>query len=281
MRTRDAAALLARPSRGATNPGAGRRRRASAPGAWPRRRSSAMSRRIAACSARRGETAKMRRREALDACRRCELGRRATQAVAGDGPARRAHRAGRRAARRRGRPRGHALRRAGGPRAERRRSRRPASTRRGCTSTNAVKHFRFEPRGKRRIHKTPAQRHVDACRQWLEAELAALDPAVIVTLGATALFAVTGRRSPIAEARAPRPLRAPGGARLVASYHPCSDPARRPTKPREADASDCAGRGTRASPRKRREGRRALGRRRPSRRAADAIDRPAIPVRLV
>ena len=85
--------------------------------------------------------------------------------------------------------------------------------------TNAVKHFRFEPRGKRRIHKTPAQRHIEACRQWLEAELASLQPSVIVMLGATAVLAVTGRKHPVAEARAAH-LVADDGTRLVASYHP-------------------------------------------------------------
>jgi uracil-DNA glycosylase len=59
----------------------------------------------------------------------------------------------------------------------------------------------FQLRGKRRIHKTPLQRHVAACHDWLEGELAQVDPIVIVTLGATALAAVLGRRLPIAEAR--------------------------------------------------------------------------------
>ena len=67
--------------------------------------------------------------------------------------------------------------------------------------TNAVKHFYFQLRGKRRIHKTPLQRHVAACHDWLERELAQVDPGVIVTLGATALAAVLGRRLAIAEAR--------------------------------------------------------------------------------
>ena len=67
--------------------------------------------------------------------------------------------------------------------------------------TNAVKHFYFQLRGKRRIHKTPLQRHVAACHDWLERELAQVDPDVIVTLGATALAAVLGRRLAIAEAR--------------------------------------------------------------------------------
>ena len=49
--------------------------------------------------------------------------------------------------------------------------------------TNAVKHFFWEPRGPRRIHKTPAQRHIDACRAWLEKEIDNAKPRVIVVLG--------------------------------------------------------------------------------------------------
>ena len=67
--------------------------------------------------------------------------------------------------------------------------------------TNAVKHFFYELRGKRRIHKTPLQRHVAACHVWLEQELASVRPTVIVALGATALAALTGRKLSIAAAR--------------------------------------------------------------------------------
>jgi uracil-DNA glycosylase len=59
--------------------------------------------------------------------------------------------------------------------------------------TNAVKHFKWQLRGKRRLHKTPAQREVDACRQWLEREIGAVKPHVIVALGATAARAVIGK----------------------------------------------------------------------------------------
>jgi DNA polymerase len=58
--------------------------------------------------------------------------------------------------------------------------------------TNAVKHFRWEPRGKRRIHKTPSTEHVKACRPWLLAEIKAVDPSALVVLGAVALKAVLG-----------------------------------------------------------------------------------------
>ena len=59
--------------------------------------------------------------------------------------------------------------------------------------TNAVKHFKFEPRGKRRIHKTPAQKEADACRHWLEDEIALVRPRAIVALGATAARQLLGR----------------------------------------------------------------------------------------
>src|SRR4051794_9723391 len=59
--------------------------------------------------------------------------------------------------------------------------------------TNAVKHFKWQLRGKRRLHKTPAQREIDACHQWLEGEIAAVKPHVIVCLGSTAAKAVISK----------------------------------------------------------------------------------------
>jgi uracil-DNA glycosylase len=85
--------------------------------------------------------------------------------------------------------------------------------------TNAVKHFSFVLRGKRRIHKTPLQRQVAACHVWLEGEVARERPAVIVTLGATALAAVCRRRISITEARA-HGVTDPQGTPIVATYHP-------------------------------------------------------------
>ncbi|MFZ5871762.1 MAG: UdgX family uracil-DNA binding protein [Actinomycetota bacterium] len=58
--------------------------------------------------------------------------------------------------------------------------------------TNAVKHFRYTPRGKRRIHATPEAAHIAACRPWLAAELRLVDPDVVVCLGATATRALLG-----------------------------------------------------------------------------------------
>lgn len=58
--------------------------------------------------------------------------------------------------------------------------------------TNVVKHFNFAPRGKRRIHAKPRAEHLTACRPWLDAEIAVVDPVVIVALGATAAKALLG-----------------------------------------------------------------------------------------
>jgi DNA polymerase len=102
--------------------------------------------------------------------------------------------------------------------------------------TNAVKHFSWEPRGKRRIHKTPAQREIAACHDWLESEIAAERPAVIVALGATALRAIVGRKIPIAEARATS-LVHNSGAQVVATYHP-SAALRAPEESRQAELYD-------------------------------------------
>jgi DNA polymerase len=59
--------------------------------------------------------------------------------------------------------------------------------------TNAVKHFKWQARGKRRLHKTPAQREIDACHPWLERELATVKPHVVGCLGATAAKAVISK----------------------------------------------------------------------------------------
>jgi uracil-DNA glycosylase len=86
--------------------------------------------------------------------------------------------------------------------------------------TNAVKHFRFEPDGKRRIHKTPTVTHVRACRPWLDGELAAVRPAVVGTLGATAAKALLGPAFRITEQRGR--LLDFEGHRLVPTVHPSS-----------------------------------------------------------
>jgi uracil-DNA glycosylase len=67
--------------------------------------------------------------------------------------------------------------------------------------TNAVKHFKFEPRGKRRIHKKPSDLEITACHQWIERELRIIQPDLIVALGATAARSIFGRATPIEKNR--------------------------------------------------------------------------------
>jgi DNA polymerase len=85
--------------------------------------------------------------------------------------------------------------------------------------TNAVKHFKWEPRGKRRLHKTPAQREIEACLPWLEAELEAIDPRVVLCLGATAARALMGGKVRVTETRG-QSLRSPLGPDVVVTIHP-------------------------------------------------------------
>jgi len=154
----------------------------------------------------------------LDACRRCDLWRNATQGVAGRGPARaklmlvgeqpgdEEDLAGEPFVGPAGRLLAKALEEADID---------PARV----YVTNAVKHFKWEPRGKRRIHKTPAQREVEACHAWLDEEIARVRPRVLVALGATALAAVLERKMAIRDARGAA-LAHPSGARVFATYHP-------------------------------------------------------------
>lgn len=85
--------------------------------------------------------------------------------------------------------------------------------------TNAVKHFSWEPRGKRRIHKKPRASEIRACRPWLDAELEAVRPDLIVCLGATASLAVMGAAFRLTAHRG-EVLPGPGGGRVVATIHP-------------------------------------------------------------
>ena len=85
--------------------------------------------------------------------------------------------------------------------------------------TNGVKHFMWTPRGKRRIHKTPAQREFDACSRWLDGELMALAPALIVCLGATAARAILGRDARVGALRG-RVIDRESAPSVVATVHP-------------------------------------------------------------
>jgi len=153
----------------------------------------------------------------LEQCRRCDLWRHATRPVPGAGPA--AARlmligeqpgdledlSGQAFVGPAGQILDEALRRAG-------------VARDSVYLTNAVKHFKWTARGKRRLHKTPGQREVEACSQWLREEVAQVRPAVIVTLGATALGAVLGRQAAM-RAHMGAPVRH-GGAWVLATWHP-------------------------------------------------------------
>jgi DNA polymerase len=89
--------------------------------------------------------------------------------------------------------------------------------------TNAVKHFKWEPRGKRRIHKKPRVSEIKACRPWLEAELKSIKPLVIVCLGATAAQSVMGAPFKLLQSRG-RVLASPmaDAGHVVATVHPSS-----------------------------------------------------------
>ncbi len=87
--------------------------------------------------------------------------------------------------------------------------------------TNAVKHFKWEPRGKRRIHKKPSASEIAACRPWLDAEIAALKPKVIVCLGATAAQALLGRAFRVTEHRGEL-LESSLAPYVMATVHPSS-----------------------------------------------------------
>ena len=87
--------------------------------------------------------------------------------------------------------------------------------------TNVVKHFKWEPRGKRRIHKRPSANEIAACRPWLDTEIAIVKPRVLVCLGATAAQALLGRQFRVTVRRGeliPSPL-APV---VLATVHPSS-----------------------------------------------------------
>ncbi|MDQ3946631.1 MAG: UdgX family uracil-DNA binding protein [Actinomycetota bacterium] len=139
-------------------------------------------------------------REAAAACTACDLYRNATQTVFGEGPAAarvmllgeqpgdKEDRAGRPFVGPAGRLLDDALARAGIDRSE-------------VYVTNVVKHFKFTPRGKARIHQKPNAAEQAACRPWLEAELAIVRPEVVVCLGATAAQAILGRQFRVTQQR--------------------------------------------------------------------------------
>lgn len=87
--------------------------------------------------------------------------------------------------------------------------------------TNAVKHFKWEPKGKRRIHKKPNAREIAACRPWLDAELDLLKPKAVVCLGATAAQALLGKDFRVSQQRGEF-IDSPLGQHVTATVHPSS-----------------------------------------------------------
>lgn len=85
--------------------------------------------------------------------------------------------------------------------------------------TNAVKHFKFVPRGKLRLHQKPATPEIRACRQWYERERAAVKPKLVVALGATAAQSVLGKITPINRNRG-RLIAIDDGAQALVTVHP-------------------------------------------------------------
>ena len=158
------------------------------------------------------------RKGELDECRRCDLWRRATQGVPGKGarkarlmlvgeqPGDEEDLRGQAFVGPAGRLLDELLEAAGIDRAH-------------CYVTNAVKHFKWEPRGKRRLHKRPNAGEISACNVWLQREIASEKPAVILCLGATASRAVLGREMPVASSRG-RSFEHESKARVRVTYHP-------------------------------------------------------------
>jgi DNA polymerase len=87
--------------------------------------------------------------------------------------------------------------------------------------TNAVKHFRFLPRGKKRLHQRPTADQIRACRPWLAAELAALSPQVIVCLGSVAATSLVGSAFKVTQERG-RPVSTRWAPHLIATHHPAA-----------------------------------------------------------
>lgn len=158
-------------------------------------------------------------RKAASGCRGCELFRNGTRTVFGQGPANASLLLV-------GEQPGHQEELAGAPfvgpagRMLERALEQAAIPRSEVFVTNAVKHFRFEQRGKRRIHKKPGLVHVRACTPWLQAEIEAVEPRIVVTLGATAGQALLGAAFRVTQQRG-RLLTGPEWApRVVATIHP-------------------------------------------------------------
>jgi uracil-DNA glycosylase family protein len=157
-------------------------------------------------------------REAVQTCEGCDLYKFATQAVFGEGPAHaRIMLIGEQPGDQEDKtekpfvgPAGEILNRALAD---------AGLDRREVYVTNAVKHFAFEERGKRRIHRTPRVSEITACRPWMEAEIAQVAPEIIVCLGATAAKAIFGPQFHLTEQRGEF-LPSRFSDQTLATYHP-------------------------------------------------------------
>jgi DNA polymerase len=159
-------------------------------------------------------------RAAAAGCRACDLWREATQTVFGEGkrrarvvmvgeqPGDREDREGRPFVGPAGRILDDALERAG-------------IDRDSIYVTNMVKHFKWKPRGKRRIHMTPSRIEIVACQPWFWAEMKAIQPEAVVLLGAVAAKAVLGSGFRVTRERG-RMLEGPSGQTMLATVHPAS-----------------------------------------------------------
>ncbi|MBV9259868.1 MAG: UdgX family uracil-DNA binding protein, partial [Pseudolabrys sp.] len=85
--------------------------------------------------------------------------------------------------------------------------------------TNAVKHFKFEPRGKRRLHKRPNTHEIERCKWWLDFERKIVKPELVVAMGASAIRSVVGRPLTIAKTRG-KVVTLEDGTRMIATIHP-------------------------------------------------------------
>jgi uracil-DNA glycosylase len=156
--------------------------------------------------------------EAAQVCRGCELYKRGTQTVFGEGPAKASvifvgeqpgdqeDLQGRPFVGPAGQLLDKAMEQAGIDRSQ-------------AYVTNAVKHFKWEPRGKRRLHSKPNAREMSACRPWLEAEMEAIHPEIIVCLGATAAQSLLGPSFRITKQRG-QIMQSDWGLPILATYHP-------------------------------------------------------------
>lgn len=157
-------------------------------------------------------------RDAEEACTRCPLYKHATQVVPGEGPARaRIMMVGEQPGDQEDKQGKPFVGPAGGMLAKALED--AGIDRDAVFVTNAVKHFKFEQRGKRRLHKRPNAYEIDRCHWWLDFERRLVKPDIVVALGATAVRSISGRPTSINKIRG-RVLTLQDGGRMLATIHP-------------------------------------------------------------